>query len=466
MRRKKQAVILIHGIGEQRPMQTLRSFVEAVWSTDESVKSSEAIHTDAKGEESGLFSKPDRIADHFELRRLITTTNKKKVTTDFFEYYWAHRLEGTRIAHVLGWSKRLLMRSPKTLPPALKGTWYVLIGLALLILSLGVVALVNEGSLIRNTALSAALSLAVAWFITPLVLNIVGDAARYLDPAPGNIASRQAIRQAGVIMLEELHNRQAYDRIILVGHSLGSVIAFDILTHAWPRFNVIRKEDWASTPRAIALNKMEKMLQDSSPPLDKKDFRQQQRRLLAEQQRNGNAWLVTDLITLGSPLTYAEVLLARDKAELKSKQHDRELPSCPPKTETKMLKPTSDEGGVEPEHEDDLPEQAKESKEDSQIKQFISYPTVNKHKRVLHHAAVFGVTRWTNLYFPTKGIVWGDFIGGPVAPQFGEGIKDIPVQTSQRRGFLSHTLYWRSKDLSGAPEHIQTLRQALNLLDN
>lgn len=35
MASKKQAVLLIHGIGDQQPMRTLRSFVKAVWSDDE-----------------------------------------------------------------------------------------------------------------------------------------------------------------------------------------------------------------------------------------------------------------------------------------------------------------------------------------------------------------------------------------------------------------------------------------------
>ena len=32
----KQAVLLIHGIGEQRPMDTLRGFVDTVWTSDAS----------------------------------------------------------------------------------------------------------------------------------------------------------------------------------------------------------------------------------------------------------------------------------------------------------------------------------------------------------------------------------------------------------------------------------------------
>ena len=30
----KQAVVVIHGMGEQIPMQTLNTFVDAVWTTD------------------------------------------------------------------------------------------------------------------------------------------------------------------------------------------------------------------------------------------------------------------------------------------------------------------------------------------------------------------------------------------------------------------------------------------------
>jgi len=41
---KRQAVLVIHGIGEQKPMETLRSFVSAV----------------LPGE--GVFSKPDTIS--------------------------------------------------------------------------------------------------------------------------------------------------------------------------------------------------------------------------------------------------------------------------------------------------------------------------------------------------------------------------------------------------------------------
>ena len=54
---EKQAVLLIHGIGEQRPMSTLRSFVDAVWTNHK------AIHDKENG--NGMRSKPDKVSRSF-----------------------------------------------------------------------------------------------------------------------------------------------------------------------------------------------------------------------------------------------------------------------------------------------------------------------------------------------------------------------------------------------------------------
>ena len=44
--RRGQAVVIVHGMGEQRPMSTLRGFVEAVWSRDPRLRR-EAGHPNA-----------------------------------------------------------------------------------------------------------------------------------------------------------------------------------------------------------------------------------------------------------------------------------------------------------------------------------------------------------------------------------------------------------------------------------
>jgi hypothetical protein len=89
--------------------------------------------------------------------------------------------------------------------------------------------------------------------------------------------------------------------------------------------------------------------------------------------------------------------------------------------------------------------------------------------RQIHHAALFGLTRWTNIFFPMVQIFWGDAIGGRLAPIFGSHILDYPVST-HRNGdpdFFTHTAYWdveREPDLFHA-QHIVALRDAINLAD-
>lgn len=56
----KQAVLIIHGIGEQKPMDTLRGFVDAI------------IADPKPGEGPKFWSKPDKLSELFELRKLTT----------------------------------------------------------------------------------------------------------------------------------------------------------------------------------------------------------------------------------------------------------------------------------------------------------------------------------------------------------------------------------------------------------
>ena len=83
----KQAVLIIHGIGNQRPMDTLRQFVRTVWSDDAS------LHRD-HAQAAGMWSIPYPLSQNFELRRLTTAENKAGLRTDFFEFYWAHLIQG------------------------------------------------------------------------------------------------------------------------------------------------------------------------------------------------------------------------------------------------------------------------------------------------------------------------------------------------------------------------------------
>ena len=425
----KQAVLLIHGIGEQRPMDTLRSFVESVWTTDETVQRN---HPDA----AGVWSKPYTLSQDFELRRLTTAENKAGIRTDFFELYWAHLMGGTKVAHVVSWAVTLLMRLPSSVPRHLRLAYYtcwmlVLVGIGLTYRFAIAKAAGHTGVPVW---VNLVLGLAVIPLVMSILLNFVGDAARYLHVAPPNVGCRSAIRSMGVQVLNSLHERD-YDRIIVVGHSLGSVIGYDILNFAWNQFNAV--EPTKAAPLFDALGALEDLTvaHADGAPLDGAQFRAAQRAYFNEFTANGSRWRVTDFVTLGSPLAHAQILLAHNSADLTAKCDIRELPRCPPTLEASRAA-----GGI----------------------RRFSYP-LNAPARTPHQAAVFGPTRWSNLYFPCTALARGDLVGGPLRDIFGAGIRDIAVNTKIWRGFLSHTHYWTADARDNS--HVLNLREVLDLID-
>jgi hypothetical protein len=424
---KKQAVVVIHGVGEQVPMGTLRSFVNAVLPDpqqgDDRVK---------------YFSKPDRMSESFELRKLQSWGGRPQ--TDFYEYYWASHVEGTKYCHMLAWIKTLLLRLPGDVPSRLRLIWvatWILTGV------FAVSAVMYYGSTTEHASSSVLNSrlagLVASALLIPIlqsfVLNYVGDAARYLSPTPSNISIRQRILSDGIKLLRQLHARGDYDRIVLVGHSLGSVIAYDLLKYYWQEVNT--KHGHPAELDQLALKATERAGRALTPGTSAdgiRRFQDKQNALWDEQRKYGNPWLVTDLITLGSPLVHAPMLLAKNGAELLLRQQEREAPTCPPHADHGCYSYRID-----------------------YKRQDLTEP---RTIFVLHHAALFACTRWTNIYFP------GDFVGGPLTPVFGPGIRDVRVTEKGLGGLiaytpLSHTRYWRKFGSSG--EALHTLKDALAL---
>jgi hypothetical protein len=440
----KTAVVMIHGMGEQWPMETLRGFVQAAWTADPEMTS--------PGHNDQIYSKPDTITGSFELRRITTRdwSGKAQRRVDFFEFYWAHLMQGNTAAAVIGWLRRLLVRPRSRVPDRLVGGWIA--GLVILTLVAAYMVLVAlkwapEGRLwgVLWSLIGVAAALAVANWLVP----VVGDAARYLSPAPGNVAVRQSIREAGIDLLAQLHACGDYDRIIVVGHSLGSVIGYDVLHYAWGR---IAGQEFARShlPGSAAMARLDELeaaarvLTTASPPPGARTaYRGAQRAYFAElakltatrpdaEGRRPPLWLVSDYITLGCPLSSADVLMARDAHDLKGKKEIRDLPTSPPWLE-------------------EAPKQAPG----------FSYPA-GAAARAPHHAAVFAPTVWTNIYFPSEYGLSGDFISGPVAPQLGPGVRDVRVPIGADLKFR-HLDYW-SKPASLEP-WIKALRRAINLRD-
>lgn len=413
-------------------MDTLRGFVDAVWVTDSSLRNSDKVP-------SQVWSKPDGISGDFELRRLTTAENREGRRTDFFEFYWAHMMEGTQVGHLLAWARLLIFRSPARVLEQLRGVWYFLVGVTVAVL-LAFIAFWIWGDNLAGwvkptvTAVGTALWALVGAFV---VKKVVGDAARYLHVAPTNIESRHRIREAGIKLLDTLHKSGSYDRIIVVGHSLGTVIGYDILTHYWAKCNDVF--DPVAKPQVIQLERLEQLARNPNGSDFAPRYQAVQSEYWSELRASKNPWLVTDFVTMGSPLAHAVLLLARTENEFIRKKDEREFPTCPPTLEDVLVAP-------------------------KQRQERFSFERDGHW--VPHHGAVFAPTRWTNLYFPCHATIWGDLIGGPMVPAFGPGILDLRVTTRLQRGLFTHTLYWKlPKSCPGGSEldSIKNLRAAMRI---
>ncbi|BDW96648.1 hypothetical protein MACH10_23330 [Thalassospira tepidiphila] len=228
---------------------------------------------------------------------------------------------------------------------------------------------------------------------------------------------------------------------MLVGHSLGSVIAYDIVNFMWNGLNKDALQNAHITPEIMtALDKVEgaalALINDTSKSIAKRNtYRNTQRKYFEELQKIAQPlWLISDLITLGSPLSKAEFLLAETETDLSNRIDRREFPTSPPKFE--------------------------QSNTDKERRKF-SYPIESDETRIPHHAAPFSATVWTNLYFPSKYFLYGDIISGALSKRFGPGIRDEKIEIGKPAGFR-HTQYWDTK-IDAA---VRTLRCALNLRED
>lgn len=484
----KQAVVLIHGMGEQIPMQTLQDFVDVVWVTDDTL-----IHRGRPDSADGttprrrnpVWSKPDARNRSYELRRMTTESAGEWDGTDFYEFYWAHLMHGNTWDHLKAWVLDLLCRSPSRVPGRLRLAWLFLWILSIIIV-LGVLVIAAVPVVLGSQpvgwcqprefcwqmwwpGLATAIVTMTATVFGGFVTGYLGDVARYLRADPPNVARRQEIRERGVELLETLMGVNAdgtrrpseYGRIVVVGHSLGTFIGYDIISHCFARMNTrssISAAEAGTGQTQLAV--IEEMIRKAKAEnhLDVDAYQSQQERCLAELAGQGNPWIVSDFITIGSPMAHGEALMAADLADLRKAQERRIFSTCPPVTEFDLkTKLDHISFGSGRSTTDDGP---------------------SKGGRYPHHAAPFAFTRWTNIHSPAKWLVWGDLLSGPLGAQFGlatskgfvTGIRDVPVFQKHGAGFpplFSHTKYWSMDGVDGktsdTPDHIKALRRILRL---
>jgi hypothetical protein len=315
----------------------------------------------------------------------------------------------------------------------------------------------------------AAAALAVGWVMQSVVSPYLGDVARYVRADPRNIAMRRAIRERGLKLLNDLHASGDYNRIIFVAHSLGTIIAYDLISLFWAmreqdlRISEGRNAFWKL--RAVETAAYELVEGTQAKQSAYRDAQRAFRLALRsgavqsdEAKRElppNQEWLISDLVTLGSPLTHAAFLLAHDEDDLKDKIKTWLFPTNPPqfqKIESEQQQKI--DTGRDPPGRDVLGPAAG----------LFSY-FVADGQWAMHHAAPFAAVRWTNIYDPHQNIFQGDIISGPLASVFGRGIRDIDLKALRGQSqHFSHTLYW-TLNAGGSNAHIDALRKAIDLLD-
>jgi hypothetical protein len=592
----RTAVLVVHGMGIQRPLETVRGVIKAVWLSG---------HSDDANNK--VWFHPERSGIDIDLA-VITTNWVPGVTPnrsiDFHELYWSHLMSETPAIAVLLWLFELARKGPR-LKPNMALVWgAAALFLVLMILSIAMIALklierlaevhgqddsilfapvlmfaifgvgscfifawfrawslaagaaifgvalllfyffAKEQPVIWATwflpslvALLATMVLmggwgiivfvvayilscgyeylvhvrtSVGWTVSPwdlipwkmdspwcvvaacvilvtyLIVSVVflqpylGDAARYFRNAPSNVAVRREIRHQAVSTLENLHLSGRYDRIVIVAHSLGSAIAYDMLRAYFARvarylpttgdgldakiaaaeaeidtFNAASKQTKAAVPDPTAMRSLgrqiiaqisaivqaERAAAKAAMPPDAVPVAADE--IIPTRQR---AWLVSDFVTLGSPLTHAHYLMCQGETEAElaadfaRRVDEREFPVCPPER-------VAGAGGDAP----------------------LTYVRTGDANgpRSFHNGALFGLTRWTNLFFPVSELFNGDAIGGPLTDVFGKGVVDVPLAADSPRGsgFDAHIRYWYVPDKDPISGHIRQLRKAINLAE-
>lgn len=558
----KQAVIVIHGMGQQRPMQTMRSIVRALWETDldltDEVERREPGRSRRISDlEPGEIGPPDPVNKSWlvpdtrtgskELARITTPVADNGMRTDFYELYWADIMEGTTRDHLVAWVKGLLWRWPHQVPADVMFAWALLwvatiagIMFALngvvslfgedtsgrvlpdafdawwpwLVLGLAAIAAVLYGRRLTGRSgglrvtsldfmfaavlpfavaaiilwflpveivagasfLSFAATAVIGWFIQGFLVPYFGDVARYVRPEPSTVAKRAAVMERGLQLLRNLHGevpkpgkgaaatrdydhdaraRGDYRRVVIVAHSLGSVIAYDMLRHFWAERGPVAGGVIDDDGRAalVAMSDYVDLHAPDGKALETFDigaFRTLQRGVSQAVGRPQGGWLITDFVTMGSPLTHGEFLLARDRDDFERLKRDGLVPVCPP-----------------------LP--------DAVDRSILYAPRDDGDALVARHTALFSAVRWTNIYDRHWLVFFGDIVSGPLTSLFGAGIADHHVALSRwPYGFLgrifTHLDYWsdtiRSRVLAtnlppGGPAssqpHIDLLRDGVAL---
>ena len=225
-------------------------------------------------------------------------------------------------------------------------------------------------------------------------------------------------------MLQALHasRKPEYDRVVLVAHSLGGFIAYDAIAYLWGHTNADTDKTAVNRDLATlkALEQAASALPDTAPKNGKVDpavslgtggaTRASGRRSEPGQpmvdhglRQRGHPDVLRRPADGGQGRPYVPLAGSSGASCPRAHPRTRSLRATT-LTARSASTPGRNVWSVGPRGE----------------RQSITH-------RILYEGAPFAVVRWTNLYFPAGLGFFGDWFGGPLAPVFGTGIKDVAV---------------------------------------
>ena len=251
MGKRKIGLLIIHGIGEQDVLDTLDTFTRNLVKSLQETRGSQIRLTHNR------MPLPGDIDDYVSL----TFDNDSSLEIDVHEYYWAHKMKGMIAFHeVMDWLQQASNGAQKFYDDNVELSrryetgadgkfpqhWY----------------LKQVGWVVRALwTFGLAGRLIIPGRLDPLVrmllsapaegiIDYIGDVAIYTssDRKSKFYQVRQQVLE-GAIEKISVMLREDYTRIVIVGHSLGSVIAYDALNAVNLRMN--EDPDLASQHRKL-----------------------------------------------------------------------------------------------------------------------------------------------------------------------------------------------------------------------
>ena len=262
---ERTAILVIHGMGQQNPFATLDLLVQRILDPLEQLNPGKTISVHHS------LHKQEHWA---ESRISLRLDGNQDQAVDCYEYYWAHETQRLiNLTEVFDWvldtgvgAQDFYVDNPNlvhTGGPFKSGKFQKYWYLRQFAFSLGLFRLAAPliGRLISSIPLIAKPSRAILNILgrvaEPFLVDSMGDVAIYTtaDKKSQYYQVRQKILNGAVEKARWLleSDEPRYGRVVLIGHSLGSVIAYDVLNRINNQMNAgLVNKDLAKNIKGLA----------------------------------------------------------------------------------------------------------------------------------------------------------------------------------------------------------------------